>query len=778
MESPVRQPVGQFICFAVFGNDKKLLYSKYNFNFDLYISDKGISADLSKNEVFNLFLDENETDVLLPFSVKTELKKYFLPITEEIQQYFDDFNYSLGDFEANIAFLPERESQMVILENEFNLVYYNYFNQVQNMYEFLFTEAGSNLIFTKYNFNFTEYSNDFRIYGSKMCIFSDFIFRYVLLESVTHPDGYGYFNIPNIFRKYFYLDVTSQNNLNVFLKNKYSVYSSFATEFQSAVNINFTNYKTLIGDLYGITLSNDVDAYKYFLKYGQFQQDPITFNDKVDKEINNLSKAVCSIITDSSFGTGFLLWWENSGFREGGSLIVVTTYHLISESNKNNLFANCYYNESTNLKLMFRIIAYDKLMDICIALYDETLDYNNTYFPEDVFQINNTLTPIAIDEIFFNITQYKGQEITIIGNPQLIEYVKPLEGKIINPSYAGSFPDHFILARPTTILSDINISIGYSGSPVFTRDTTDGLLKLIGMVNAKTGDSNQFTVGISGSIFRSAVGNGLENYQVDVYPYYPDIDNRLVELLIQDMYAKKWLGAVLSYYQHVIASNLNSAFRTFSYNGGIIIHKFILGFDTINEVFLYEYEDLALDGVIRLNTPLLGTAMYQKYLENNNTPIVIKSIKMYDRVRRVYGDFNLGKYNGQVSFDVFTYCFTRNSLYYNSEEYVNTIRQIFPSIYITYYYFNGQEWVLNSESVGGSDDSWFVEYTDNSGYKFLQNRFEFPKIFLQYLQPFSDTNEPYLSEDTPSDSQLAKGKIKKKIPIPVRNSRLFIQAKN
>jgi hypothetical protein len=756
MASPVRQPVGQFICFAVFDNNKKLLYTKYNFNFDLYISDKGISSNLTKNNVFNLFLDENETDVLVPFSVKNELKKYFLPITEEIQQYFDDFNYSLGNFEANITFLPEREPHVIILENEFNLVYYNYFNQVQNMYEFLFTEATSNLIFTKYNFNFIEYSNDFRIYGSKMCIFSDFIFRYVLVESITNSDGYGYFEIPNMFRKYFYLDVTSQNNLNVFLNNKYSIYSSFATEDQSAVNINFTEYKTLILDLYGITLSNDVEAYKYFLKYGQFQQDPIKFNGKVDEEINNLSKAVCSIITDSSFGTGFLLWWESSSIREGGSLIVVTTYHLITESNKNTLFANCYYNENTNLKLMFRIIGYDKLMDICIAIYDETLEYNQTYFPENEFQINNTMAPFAIEEISFNITQYKGQEITIIGNTQLLEYVKPLEGKIINPIYSGSFSDQFILSRPPTILSDINISVGYSGSPIFTRDSTDGVLKLIGMVNAKTGDSDQFTVGISGSIFRSAVGNGLENYQYEVYPYYPDIDNRLVELLIQNMYPKKWLGVVLSYYQAVIASKLNSAFRTFSYNGGIIIHKFIVGFDTVNEVFLYDYEDLAANGVIRLNTPLLETQMYQKYLENNNTPIVIKSIKMYDRIRRVYGDFNLGKYNGQVSFDVFTYGLTRNSVYYNSQEYVNRLRRNFPSIYITYYYFNGKEWVLNSELVGGNDDSWFVEYTDNSGYKFLQHRFEFPTIFLQYLQSFSDTNESYLSEDISSDSQVVK----------------------
>jgi hypothetical protein len=431
-------------------------------------------------------------------------------------------------------------------------------------------------------------------------------------------------------------------------------------------------------------------------------------------------------------------------------------------------------------------------MDICIGLYDKTLDYNKTYFPEDVFQINNTLIPIAVEELFFNINQYRGQEITIIGNPQLLEYVKPLEGKIINPSYVGSFTDQFILSRPPTILSDINISVGYSGSPVFTRDS-DGILKWIGMVNAKTGDAHQFTVGISGSIFRVAIGQGLQNYKNLIYPYYPGIDNRLLELLIQDMFTKKWLGATLIYYQPLVAVKLNSAFRTFTYNGGVIIYKFIVGFDTVNQVFLYEYEDLGRYGAVRLNTPLLGTTMYQKYLEGNKTPIVIKSIKMDDRFRRVYGDFNLGKYNSQVSFDIFTYCLTRDALKFNSQEYVNSFRRTFPSVVITYYYFNGREWILNSETVGGNDESWYVEYTDNTGYKFLQHRFEFPKIFLQFLQPFSETIEPYLSEGGYSDDRLALdthtfpaagapddflAAAKKKKPVPMYSRNRIIQRGN
>jgi hypothetical protein len=191
------------------------------------------------------------------------------------------------------------------------------------------------------------------------------------------------------------------------------------------------------------------------------------------------------------------------------------------------------------------------------------------------------------------------------------------------------------------------------------------------------------------------------------------------------------LGAIFTYFHPLVALKYNSAFRTFSYNGGVIIHKFILGFDTINGVFLYDYEDLGTNGVIRLNTPLLGTQMYQKYLYSNKTPIIIKSMSFFDKVNRDYNNFNFGKYSKQVSFDRFTYGLAEEAQVPVSSEYVNKYKNRYSPIPITYYWFNGEFWVLESEVFGGNDDSWYEEYIDNSGYKFLQHRLEYPSTLVQ-----------------------------------------------
>ena len=77
----VMQPDDDYYCFAVFNSTtKQLLYSKYNFDFVSYGSDFSCSQ-LSRNQMFYNFLNRNETDLWKPFSVKSELTKYFTTIT-------------------------------------------------------------------------------------------------------------------------------------------------------------------------------------------------------------------------------------------------------------------------------------------------------------------------------------------------------------------------------------------------------------------------------------------------------------------------------------------------------------------------------------------------------------------------------------------------------------------------------------------------------------------------------------------------------------------------
>ena len=168
------QPYQDYACWAVFDTtSQKLLYSKYNFDSVKYEGDY-IVSDLSndpverKRQLFFDFLIKNDADLNKPFQILEILKQYFIPITSDIQQYFDNYGYTLWGF--NYITLGSFVSFNTILENEFLLTYYDY-DSIQAIFEFIFVDD-ENRIYTKYNFKFTNYSNDFNIFGSKLCIFT------------------------------------------------------------------------------------------------------------------------------------------------------------------------------------------------------------------------------------------------------------------------------------------------------------------------------------------------------------------------------------------------------------------------------------------------------------------------------------------------------------------------------------------------------------------------------------------------------------------------------
>jgi hypothetical protein len=68
--------------------------------------------------------------------------------------------------------------------------------------------------------------------------------------------------------------------------------------------------------------------------------------------------------------------------------------------------------------------------------------------------------------------------------------------------------------------------------------------------------------------------------------------------------------------------------------------------------------------------------------------------------------------------------------------FTNSLKLLFPDVTLTYYYYNGSNWVLETETIGGNDESWYVIYTDNYGNRFYQHKFEFPFILLDYVKYF------------------------------------------
>jgi len=729
-ESPVIQEIDDFYCFAVFDpSTKKLLYSKYNFDFPKYRLDKGISDASGNSAVFHHFLTLNVTDLWKPFTVKNELKQYFSTITPEIQEYFDLYNYVLWDF--NFRTLETQITWDTTMKNQFDLIYYDYVTEIPIVCEFLHDDGDS--ILSKYNFDFDRYSLDFNVYGSKVSIFYDLLLRITFLSGNTL--GYiGYNNIPEKFKNYFFTDGSSQTQLSQYLE-KYSVFSSFTNVKRSIENIDFDIYKTYIENRGNIIFNSTRDAKIYYLTTGQFQQDVITFIRDKDDLIKEFSDSVCTVISTNDYGTGFLIRGPTEADIRNGvqQIYLVTCYHIIETSDKNTLFVSCNYKGST-IQLMFRIIGFDRHSDICICMYDDTLPYNAAFYPEDEYNIRGNLKLI---NIISDIKNYMGEKICTVGNPSLIDNESYMEGIIMDTKYSGNFDDMAVLSYPATILTNMHVSIGQSGSPVCVIDETNKL-QCIGMINSKTGTSAQYCVAINNNLFKSIVFNGISAW-FSLLRKYGKEDFENLRYYSQNIYPKKWLGVYFSYYNPVYSySNTNETpeLKSFPYVGGVLIHDFILAFNNNTKKFVTNYDGLSEQNITKIDTPLLKSKMYSNFILSNNVPIVLKSIKIYDGVNGEYQTFMLGKYANQVSMDCITFNFIQNGTVENSPEFTNLVYRKFPKITFEYYYYDGKLWNLETEEIGGNDETWYNIYKDSIGNTFYQHKWEFPLFIAPYLEPF------------------------------------------
>ena len=77
----------------------------------------------------------------------------------------------------------------ILVEHQFETIYYTN-EQVRRIQDYYFNDQSNN-IYSKYNFNFDLYSEDFKVYGNKLLIFTDFISR-VIYESETIVGTHGY----------------------------------------------------------------------------------------------------------------------------------------------------------------------------------------------------------------------------------------------------------------------------------------------------------------------------------------------------------------------------------------------------------------------------------------------------------------------------------------------------------------------------------------------------------------------------------------------------------
>jgi hypothetical protein len=259
------QKLNDIYYFAVYDPySHKLKYSKYNFDFDLYKKDFDL-FNLNKNQIFHDFLVRNETYLENKFTVKLHLKKYFLPISEHIRNYFDKYSFTrlqrYMNNEIPENYIPDEK----FIENQFDLIYYSD-DEIRRLQDFIDIENK----YTKYNFNFIKYVNEFNIWGNYLAVFTDFLIRIFNLSNIS-PINFKYNNIPCKFKEYFINDPDLVNYIN-----NYSITSISKTGERSIYNIDFIKYGNLNEGLENFKGQEEM-LKEHYLRYGQFEKKIIPF---------------------------------------------------------------------------------------------------------------------------------------------------------------------------------------------------------------------------------------------------------------------------------------------------------------------------------------------------------------------------------------------------------------------------------------------------------------------------------------------------------------------
>ena len=727
---------------------KQLEFSKYNFNFDLYKSEFGLE-DKTKLEIFDDFILRNGSNYKIPTVVKEELKQYFLPMTQKIQNYNRYIGMSIHPGYINIFNLNSYIPYEVLVENQFDTVFYTN-NQIRRLQDYYYNDIDNN-IYSKYNFNFDLYSQDFNVYGNKLVIFTDFISR-VIYESDTllGTNGYG---DPKSFSKYFIQDPT----LNEYLVN-HGNFSIFYHTKKSIHNIDWENYAELSGY---VGQSKDILEENYIIN-GQFVRYPIKFLQEPLDEFSEFSKSLAIVsgnqISTSSTGVGFL--YKN--INKPNNIYLITNDHILSSDNLESFFGIFEIVNNSNKTISttaeFKVIGRDKFTDILIGLFDPELFYNKTF--------NVDLSDYKPIDVNLNLNIKKNDVITVIGSIGSIDNRTAIEGRIMDPKYNGTFTDNSY-SIPECYLMDINVDNGLSGSPVLIKESDK--FNLVGLLVCRIGTNYNYAVAINNFTLKTVISSLLENYDVIKLNFKDEYLK--FSILTQKGLTKKWLGIFGYYNDPINIRSKNSSLINLKYNGGLVITKFILGFDYVEKKFIYETDSLVKASVIPIDGPLLNSRMYSRFIESNKNPIVIKSMTFYDAIRCQYFKFNIGKYSNQDGFFRFNYGFLPlGNFNIILNNFISKLGFTYGKVLFEYYYYNANVWVLESEYIGGNDETWYNKYELNTLSKFIQHKYEYPIFLLPYTSSFANTLFINLNKGTLSFSGDPSPSLKQRNPLPISYS--------
>ena len=720
------------ICFFTVYNrtTRSPIYTKYNFDFVAYKLYSKLPNTVSNTETFNKFLVENQTDYSKPLTVKPDLVKFFKPMTTQIINYMRNYGYTIHPsyltyYNPASYILPN-----ILVEKQFTIDSTTYYDdtQIRFVQDIFQMEDTSGKMYTKYNFDFNAYSVDFNVWGSKLQIFTDFISRCVKLGLGTVITFFGYL-IPEQFRKYF-LNIPG---LEEYIIN-HGVTSNLSDTFKNPDNIDWVSYA--LENKFNPT-TNIKTLKSHFYCAGQFELIKIKFLAKPLTNYQKIGNSVCTIYSKTEdenlkVFNGFLYKRYNV---QDPSYYLVTSYDVIyNNPNTNTLRASFSINNNDELSkpitthAEFNIIGYDQVSNILVAIYDPNADFNKVNMVD--------LTPYELITVSPNYVIENNEKVFSIGNLDNTGFKNLFSGTVVNKSYGGAFSSNLFLAESDKMIIDIPDITNCNGSPVFVCNnitSSDNNYTCVGMITSSTSKNktNFHKRVIKNNFLFNTVQKIISAREAVIA--IPGVAKNpiLLNYYLRLSIPKAWLGTVMSYYNTVFSINTHPALMNFPYTGGVVIEKFIYGIDIVKQKFITNANDLGSFDIVKLDTPLLNSKMYNRYIDSSKTPIVIKSITYYESLHSEYKTFYFGKYGNQDSFYKFTYGLLP---IYNRFDYTNFLlaQAQYNTIKIDYYYYNGQVWLEESEKIGGNDSSWYNTLTDSLGNKITQHKFQFPFPLLSY----------------------------------------------
>jgi hypothetical protein len=201
--------------FLIYDLDQNLKYCKLNLNFERFnASEEMVQHNFDSKDygsIFIQFLELNmgsDSDYInYPYKILPQYEQYFDPITPELVDYLNYFG----------------------LKITINSIMYVKAPGNARIHDWIVSDKNTFLKYSKYNFNFDLYSDQMKIYGSKLLIFSDFLSRNYIAPIPLIFDVY------ENFVKYFF-DLTY--DLQKYICTK-GLTSAYAFAERSDKNIDF-----------------------------------------------------------------------------------------------------------------------------------------------------------------------------------------------------------------------------------------------------------------------------------------------------------------------------------------------------------------------------------------------------------------------------------------------------------------------------------------------------------------------------------------------------------